>query len=303
MAETDHDGVPAAALAVTGLGVRGGVTGHLHEGFGATGADRFGEQLACRVGLAGERRDGCGDDQAGFGVQPAIESPPAIQRLGQVQMLGGMLTRRRIRGLVRRRRSQHFLSHDPELPGGQRGGLLGQECFQISGEVDVKIAGRLLNDRRMIQSQLAGLPAFGGDRHPVGQRPADLHPLGHPTVGLTRDLPDERLRRSRPIRIRTRPVRPLDQPARQQIGLPSRAEHLRQHLDRQTPRRISGNSSREFGSQRMQLRRLHPELSFDHVFDSSSRAAAQPLINRAKSAAPRTCESCAQAPTAASIGA
>jgi hypothetical protein len=53
--DADDDGVPAAAFPVAGFGMGSRVPGELDEGFGAAVADRFGEHITIRIGLARKR--------------------------------------------------------------------------------------------------------------------------------------------------------------------------------------------------------------------------------------------------------
>jgi hypothetical protein len=125
MGQADDDGVPATPFAVAGLGVGGGMSGQLHQRLSPAGADGFGEQVTFRVGLTQEAKDGFGDDEAGFGIQPAIDSPTSIEGFGQVQMLGGSFAGSLIGRLVRRRSRDEFFGDDAQLLRGERRGLLG----------------------------------------------------------------------------------------------------------------------------------------------------------------------------------
>ncbi len=89
------------------------MAGHLDEGFGAAGADRFGEQVTFRIRTPEEFGEGFGDDQAGFGVEMAIEAPHPTQRFGQVQLLRRAFACRRIRGFFRRCGGDEFFGDDP----------------------------------------------------------------------------------------------------------------------------------------------------------------------------------------------
>src|SRR6185312_13443700 len=91
--DADDDVVTVAAFAVAAFGVGGGVTGELDEGSGAAAGDRFGEDVAVGVGFAGEGGDGIGDDEAGFGVEPAVQAPHSAERFGQRQVLRGPFLR------------------------------------------------------------------------------------------------------------------------------------------------------------------------------------------------------------------
>jgi hypothetical protein len=105
---------------------------------------------------------------------------------------------------------------------------------------------------------------------------ADLDPFGHPAVMLTRQPPYKRHHRSRPVHPKgAGPVGPFDQPAARQLTLLYCGQDIGEHLGGQYPRRIRTDSGREFGGERMKLRRLHPELRFDHVFDTNTEHLGQ----------------------------
>ena len=88
--------MPAAALAVAGFGVGAGMAGHLHQSLSSAVTDRFRQQVTFRVGFAEELGEGLGDDETGFGIEPAIDPPTPIKGFRQVQMLTGPLLRRSI---------------------------------------------------------------------------------------------------------------------------------------------------------------------------------------------------------------
>ena len=94
MGQADDDGVPATALTVAGFGMGGGVTGHVHQSFSPAVADGFGEQITVRIGFAEELGDGFGDDETGFGVELAVDTPTPIKGFRHMQMLRRPLTRR-----------------------------------------------------------------------------------------------------------------------------------------------------------------------------------------------------------------
>ncbi len=161
----------------------------LHQGFGAATADGFGEQITVGVGFAQELGDGFGDDEAGFGVQPAIQPPPAVEGFGQVDMLGGVFAGRLVGGLLGGGGGEEFFGDDPQLPWCQRRRLLGEERLEVGGEIVLQLLRRLHDHPSMIQTEVTGPERFSGDRHPIRQRPPGLHPLGYPAIRLTRQLP------------------------------------------------------------------------------------------------------------------
>ena len=63
-----------------------------------------------------------------------------------------------------------------ELFDGQAGGVFGEEAFHVQCQVVVLLADRRGDDLRMIHAEIAGTPGFCGHRHPIRQRPAELHP-------------------------------------------------------------------------------------------------------------------------------
>ena len=79
------------------------------------------------------------DDEAGFGVQPAVEAPPAVEGFGQVQLLPGRLRAACIGGLFRGGGGDEFFGDHPQLPGGQRRACWARKRFQVFGQIVLQI--------------------------------------------------------------------------------------------------------------------------------------------------------------------
>ena len=137
----DQEGA-VAALAVAVLGMRDGMAGQLDQGFGAAVRRGFGEHIPIGIGLAGKARDRGGDDHSGFGVEPAVEAPHALQRFGQAQPLRRPFFRRLGFGRFRSGRREQFGGDGFQLFDGEPGGVCGEEPFHVQREVVVLLADR-----------------------------------------------------------------------------------------------------------------------------------------------------------------
>ena len=240
---------------------------------GSSTIDRFGSRLA------GERVDGGGDFGAGFGVEPAVEAVLAVERAGNVQLLVGPLLRRPLFRVLRCGGGFHHLSQIGQLARGDVRRRLSQRLLDLGGQRLFQSTIGFADHRRMRQADLAGLPRRSSRRHPIDQRPAELDPFGAPRVRLTRQVPQIRDRRVRPVGgVLAGAINPLQQPARRKLTLAHRRQHLGQRLSGQRAGHLGGDGRGEFGEQRMCLRRLLREPDFDHVFDISREPAAQPPI-------------------------
>ena len=209
------------------------------------------EQVA--FGGSGLRRNSAiavGDDQARFGVKPGVQAPHPAESSRQVQPLRRPLPPASSGGLFRSGSGARGVSSatDPAAAVGWSGGrLLGQETRvrDQRARLGWQILRRLRDHMRMIQTEIAGFERFRGDRHPIRQRPADLHPLDTQASDSPDSCRTNACGRRGPM-VASSPDRSARSTSRHvnRSAWTHPGQDLRQHFDRQSRRRVSTNSGR-----------------------------------------------------------